>query len=119
MPVGARPGGTTARGYGQQHQVARKRALADFTPGVTVCARGGEVMWANDLPELDHTDDRTGYLGLSCRRHNRGARPGAPLEPAGLVAHNHDYWINERGHYVHRDRAFRCCTADNGHSAPW
>jgi hypothetical protein len=55
-------------------------------PGVSVCARGGEVMFETDLSKvhLDHRDDRNGYLGLSCAYHNLLAGAAAAARPAGL-----------------------------------
>lgn len=70
---------STARGYGAAHQKARIEALAEFRPG-DPCVRCEKPVY--DPPEmldLDHTDDRSGYLGLSHRSCNRAtagrARP--------------------------------------------
>jgi hypothetical protein len=54
------------------HKTLRKRLLADLArrPGQP-CARCGLPMWPGQLLDLDHTDDRTGYLGLSHRSCNR------------------------------------------------
>ena len=54
------------------HKTLRKRLLADLTrrPGQP-CARCGLPMYVAQLLDLDHTDDRTGYLGLSHRACNR------------------------------------------------
>lgn len=62
--------------YGIEHQKARERALRAYRPGLTRCARGGEVLTEQDtsLLHMDHADDGNGYLGLSCARHNIGAR---------------------------------------------
>lgn len=56
------------------HKTRRKRALADLArrPGQP-CARCGRPMFVTQLLDLDHTDDRTGYLGLSHRSCNRRA----------------------------------------------
>lgn len=75
-PGGKHPPGSSALlGYGRRHRKQRLAALASFRFG-DPCARCGQPML--DPPEkldLDHTDDRTGYLGLShasCnRRHTR------------------------------------------------
>jgi hypothetical protein len=56
------------------HKTLRKkliRALAQ-RPGQP-CARCGQPMYVSQLLDLDHTDDRTGYLGLSHRSCNRRA----------------------------------------------
>lgn len=61
------------RGYGQAHKQARLEYLARHQPG-DPCSRCGEPM--NDPPDLldlDHTDDRTGYLGLAHRSCNRSS----------------------------------------------
>jgi hypothetical protein len=59
---------TVARGYGQEHRrkVARERPLQVGKP----CARCGWPMLAGQPIQLDHTDDRTGYLGWSHRLCN-------------------------------------------------
>lgn len=68
-----RPGDTTARGYGHRHQEERKRWLTIVKRGDAICARCGWTI-APDAPfDLDHTDDRLGYLGVSHRRCNRRA----------------------------------------------
>jgi predicted nucleic acid-binding Zn ribbon protein len=61
------------RGYGPAHVAERKRRRGEFAPG-DPCARCGDPMWDVEQTDLDHTDDRTGYLGLShsaCNRANR------------------------------------------------
>ncbi len=54
------------------HKALRKRLVADLArrPGQP-CARCGRPMYVSQLLDLDHTDDRTGYLGLSHRACNR------------------------------------------------
>ena len=66
------PGWTVAAGYGREHQAARVTALAAFAAG-DPCARCGSPMNGEDDLDLDHTDDRTGYLGLSHASCNRRA----------------------------------------------
>lgn len=69
---------TTERGYGHAHQVARREAVASHQQG-DPCSRCGDPMTEDvSLLDLDHNDDRTGYLGLSHRACNRlavGSRP--------------------------------------------
>lgn len=54
------------------HKTLRRRLLADLArrPGQP-CARCGLPMYVSQLLDLDHTDDRAGYLGLSHRACNR------------------------------------------------
>jgi hypothetical protein len=64
---------TGERGYDAQHRKWRRRALAALDPGAP-CPRCGEPMWPDSQPlDLDHTDDRRGYLGLSHASCNRSA----------------------------------------------
>lgn len=64
---------TTERGYGMTHQQRRANALAALTPGAA-CPRCGEPLWPDSQPlDLDHSDDRRGYLGLSHATCNRSA----------------------------------------------
>lgn len=57
---------TTQRGYGGQHQAARAWALSHYQQGQP-CTRCGQAMWETDPRSLhlDHSDDRTHYLGLA------------------------------------------------------
>lgn len=59
-------GNTSQRGYGAQHQAARRAALAQLkaNPGQP-CSRCSQPMYPGQALHLDHTDDRAGYLGLS------------------------------------------------------
>lgn len=65
-------GSTTARGYGAGHQKRRAAALAALVPG-TPCSRCGGPMYRDQALHLDHTDDRSGYRGLSHARCNTSA----------------------------------------------
>lgn len=62
---------TTARGYGSRHQQTR-RALLPKAYG-TPCSRCGETMEQGQELDLDHTDDRRGYIGFSHSTCNRSA----------------------------------------------
>lgn len=67
------------RGYGSEHQRRRREFLAAFSDG-DPCARCGRPMRTGDPLDLDHTDDRTSYLGLShawCNRAKRATTPRA------------------------------------------
>lgn len=64
---------TSARGYGWQHQKARKAAMASFVVGQP-CARCGDPLMSRRNLELDHEDDdRTRYKGLAHEWCNRRA----------------------------------------------
>lgn len=77
---------TTARGYGADHQARRRAALQRFIPGQP-CPRCGEPMHDPTRLDLDHTDDRTGYLGLAHRRCN--TRAGAKTKARGSTPPRH------------------------------
>ena len=62
---------THLRGYDWRHKQARKQHLAAFTPGQP-CTRCRLPILAPPV-DLDHTDDRTSYLGLAHRSCNRAA----------------------------------------------
>jgi hypothetical protein len=66
-------GSTTARGLGWTHQRYRKVWDRVVRSGNAVCTRCLEpIAW--DAPwDLDHTNDRTGYLGAAHRRCNQQA----------------------------------------------
>ncbi len=61
------------------HKTLRKRLLADLARRPSQpCARCGLPMYPGQALDLDHTDDRTGYLGLSHRACNRRAGSARP-----------------------------------------
>jgi hypothetical protein len=70
-----RPKGTIARGYGATHRTTR-RALLPTAYG-SPCTRCGRLILVGDAIDLDHTDDRTAYLGFAHATCNRSA--GATL----------------------------------------
>jgi hypothetical protein len=73
----ARARHSRATAYDGAHVAARAAYVARFRPGQP-CAIGGEPLWRHtlrkwcDLLDLAHDHKRGGYLGLACRRHNRG-----------------------------------------------
>lgn len=73
-------GSTAARGYGGMHQWQRAQALAAFTPG-DPCGRCRRPMLADDPLDLDHTDDRSAYIGLTHRWCNRSHKPEGTARP--------------------------------------
>jgi hypothetical protein len=72
------------RGYDHRHKLTR-RAYLPAAYGQP-CARCGETMTEGQDLDLDHTDDRTGYLGFSHRACNRAA--GARAANAVIAARN-------------------------------
>ncbi|MDO4240763.1 hypothetical protein [Micrococcus sp.] len=64
---------TTSRGYGASHQRMRAKYLPLVAAGRAVCARCGERIEPQDLWELDHSDDRSTYIGPSHQACNRRA----------------------------------------------
>lgn len=70
------------RGYGSEHDALRASWQAVVDAGRARCARGGEPIPAGGAFHLDHNDDRTGYIGVSCPRHNTSAGGVASHDPA-------------------------------------
>jgi hypothetical protein len=66
--------GTDERGYGADHQAARRRALATMQDG-DLCCLCRRPMYRRQPLDLDHTPRRDGYRGLAHARCNR--RDGA------------------------------------------
>ncbi len=69
------------------HKTLRKRLLAQLAvhPGAP-CPRCGQPMHPGQRLDLDHTDDRSGYLGLShaaCNRRAGQAKTTAILRARG------------------------------------
>jgi hypothetical protein len=63
---------TTQRGYGNQHQRARKRWARIVAEGGAACARCGRAILPGMLWDLGHVDgDRTRYAGPEHRKCNR------------------------------------------------
>lgn len=70
------PGGTTARGYGAEHQRLRAALLPQAWG--RPCTRCGQPLVPGQQVDLDHTDDRSAYQGFAHRHCNRkfGAKKG-------------------------------------------
>jgi hypothetical protein len=62
---------TTASGYGTAHQRLRRTLAAVVEEGGVLCARCGKPIEPGAKWDLDHSDDRRGYLGPSHRACNR------------------------------------------------
>lgn len=62
-----------ARGYGKDHTRLRAQWKRKVDLGTETCARCGLPILPGDPWALDHTDDRTGYLGPSHQRCNDSA----------------------------------------------
>lgn len=73
-------GRTTAAGYGGQHKQERAKWVAVVEAGKASCARCHKPIKADDPWDLDHNDDRTGYIGpshMSCNRSAGGVNGAA------------------------------------------
>lgn len=66
-------GSRQARGYGAEHDRLRAEWAPQVATGAVACARCHQPIAPDTAWELDHTDDRTGYLGPSCALCNRSA----------------------------------------------
>lgn len=67
------------RGYDAEHDRLRKRYAHKVASGTAFCARCRQPITPGQSWHLDHTDDRTGYLGASHALCN--------LSTAGRAAH--------------------------------
>src|SRR4051812_34177976 len=62
---------TAERGYGTDHRRLRERLVAALDSDAP-CPRCGDALGGDPtVLDLDHTDDRSGYLGLTHRCCNR------------------------------------------------
>jgi len=82
---------TTARGYGWSHQQRRKGLARTVALSGAICQRSGGAINPGDLWDLDHKNDRTGYVGgeppplQSVRWRTPGEHRASPADQAGLV----------------------------------
>jgi hypothetical protein len=65
-----------ANQYGAAHRALRRRLEPKVAAGLAFCARCGERIEPNQAWDLDHRDDRQGYLGPSHATCNRQAKGG-------------------------------------------
>ena len=66
-------GSRKARGYGYEHIAIRRQFARYVEAGQVSCARCGDPIQPGSQWALDHTDDRTGYLGPSHKACNDSA----------------------------------------------
>jgi hypothetical protein len=64
---------TTARGYGIEHKRLRDKWRKVVEAGEATCSRCGRWIAPGSSWHLDHSDDRSGYIGASHARCNVGA----------------------------------------------
>lgn len=78
------PNSTTNRGYGITHTKERLKWKTVVESGWARCTRCGQPIHPDAEWDLDHSDDRTHYLGAAHRGHNRsaGARKGNRIAQA-------------------------------------
>lgn len=65
-------GSTVQRGYGQAHRITRAALTPIVATGNVKCARCRQPIRPGQAWDLDHTADRSSYLGASHARCNRG-----------------------------------------------
>lgn len=70
----ARRGSRQARGYDQAHVILRATWARKVATGKVMCARCKQRISPLEDWHLDHTDDRSGYLGPSHAACNTGHR---------------------------------------------
>jgi hypothetical protein len=63
--MAAMTGSTSERGYGWEHQQARKVWEAKIATGTVACSLCGKPIGPTEPWDLDHTDDGLGYRGPS------------------------------------------------------
>ena len=78
-------GSRQARGYDAAHDAERKRWAKVIERMSVPCARCRQPITAGMAWHLDHTDDRTGYLGPSCATCNTsaGGKAAHRISPRG------------------------------------
>jgi hypothetical protein len=77
----AKLGKTVERGYDARHRRERQRVARLIRGGTEVCCRCGNPLppdIPSDMWHLDHTEDRTGYLGPAHKECNEKAARAKP-----------------------------------------
>jgi len=82
----SKPKSREARGYGARHRRMRQIVAIEVAHGVVSCARCGKLIRPDDLFDLDHSDDRSGYLGASHRKCNRSVAGKKGYQAMGDLA---------------------------------
>ena len=86
------PGGTTARGYGADHKRARAQYARLVNAGQATCSRCAKPITPGAPWDLDHSDDRTGYLGPAHQACNRAAGTAKANRNRTLTLHTSGSW---------------------------
>lgn len=68
-----RPGNSSERGYDQEHRRLREQLRPEVEAGLHRCARCREPIFPGEAWDLDHAENRQGYIGPSHRSCNRSA----------------------------------------------
>jgi hypothetical protein len=64
---------TSQRGYGSAHAAVRARVASQVASATARCTRCGAAIGKHDAWDLDHRDDRRGWLGPAHASCNRSA----------------------------------------------
>lgn len=88
---------TTARGYGAEHQRARRAWAPVVAAGLVDCWRCGERIPADAPWDLGHDDlDRTMHRGPEHQRCNRATKGRRPNQPASVAYQPRGRTMTER-----------------------
>jgi hypothetical protein len=77
------PRATVANGYGAAHKRLRRQWASRVAAGGVDCARCGQPIVPGSPWDLDHSDDRSSYLGASHRSCNRSVAGALPRQRPG------------------------------------
>jgi len=89
---------TATRGYGRQHVAERKRWARLVASGQATCARCGRWIEPGSRWHLDHSEDRTEYLGAShawCNMSAGGHKSGRMRRARSAVADDTRWWSRD------------------------
>src|SRR5262245_39617179 len=85
---------TTGRGYGIHHQRTREHWAVVVSSGTAICPRCNKPILPTQAWDLDHRDDRRGYLGVSHSECNRGAGNRRQGEIPPKPKEGFWYWVD-------------------------